>query len=76
VGFGAGLVKTESRERWLALADWAIQKLGFKDWDGGLRFASSVLDAFAEKVRSIDTREKLDALLAEMPEPKEKALDE
>jgi hypothetical protein len=69
-------VKKESRDRWLALADWAIRKLGFEDWDEGLRFASSVLDAFAEKVRSINTREKLDALLAEMPEPDEKALDE
>jgi hypothetical protein len=68
------LVKKESRERFLALADWVIQKLGFKDWNEGLQFASAVMGAFAEKVRSIDTREKLDALLSEMPEPTAKAL--
>ena len=62
-------MKKESRERFLSLGDWAIKKLGFKNWDEGLQFASSVLDAFAEKVRAINTREKLDALLAEMPEP-------
>jgi hypothetical protein len=67
--FGADLVKKESRERFLSLGDWAIQKLGFRNWDEGLQFASSVLDAFAEKVRTINTREKVDALLTEMPEP-------
>lgn len=75
-GSGADSVKKESRNRVLAVGDWAIQKVGFKDWDEGLRFASSVLDAFAEKVRSINSREKLDALLAEMPEPEGISLDE
>jgi hypothetical protein len=67
--FGANSVKKEGRERFLSLGDWAIQKLGFRDWDEGLQFASSFLDAFAEKVRTINTREKFDALLAEMPDP-------
>jgi hypothetical protein len=74
VSFGADLVKKESRERFLALADWVIQKLGFENWNEGLQFASAVMTAFAEKVRSIDTREKLDALLSEMPEPTAKTL--
>ena len=75
-GFGADSVKKESRERFLSLGDWAIQKLGFKNWDEGLQFASSVLDAFAEKVRAINTREKVDALLAEMPEPSRSDVEE
>jgi len=42
VSFGVELVKKESRERFLALADWAIQKLGFEDWNEGLQFASDL----------------------------------
>jgi hypothetical protein len=74
--FGADSVKKESRERWLTLADWAIHKLGFNDWDDGLRFANSVLNELAEKLRSIDTRTKLEALLAEMPEPSRAEFEE
>ena len=59
----------------LTFADWAIQKLGFNDWDDGLRFANSALNELAEKLRSIDRRTKLEALLAEMPEPSRAELE-
>jgi hypothetical protein len=69
-------VEKQNRDRILALADWAIQQLGFKDWNEGLRFASGFLEALAQKVRLIDTREKLDALLSEMPDQSPKALND
>ena len=65
----------KERDRILDFADWAIHLLGFKDWNDGLQFAAGFLERLTQKARSMDTREKLDALLSEMPDESPKVLD-
>ena len=67
--FGASNVKQASRDRILAVADEMLQKLGFSNWEEGLQFASKFFDKLADKISSINTREKFDHLLSQMPEP-------
>ncbi len=69
-------MKQASRDRILAVADEMLQKLEFSNWEEGLQFARGVLDNLAAEIRKIDTREKLDHLLSERPEPSPEELDQ